>query len=706
MNPDSRFYEYGVKMSQKTKKLIAFFAALLSISAVTLFQAAPAQASHLRGSIVSVEYHAPVTGVGAHDAEVHVTATTLAAKTLSAHMTNVSVYRVTGTGASTTVPVTGCTGNTAPLPSPASSVDNSNPLFDIAVDAFTISGCFATAGDYVFSATTSARIAGVVNTSNSTIQFESMVHVDGVQDAAAPTYNAGYMYNIAYESNLNYSTNLGGLGSGNTPVTYSLVTSSASTLGGYGATQVPCSDLNTSTGAYRINSSFCTGTDTIATAFGGSQKYYALKVKATDANGQYTTRDVLLNFNTTANQAPAFTTVPANGAFTVTPGTTSTAQFCAQDPDVNNTLDFTFYPTRSWITKGAVTTVSPATTPATYCVTFTFAPPTGTTEAFNFEVSVYDNFNAFVRSASNIYSFQAGATLPSNNATPAISYNPSSYTVESGLPLAVGAPSSTGSTVVSFAISPALPAGLIFNTTTGAITGSSTVIGNGTYTVVGTDAQAATGTTQLSISVAARVVPEPVGPVVYTITPRIIYIGNDQEVTITGDRLDNASGLVVRGVATTIRGNTTTELRFTLPKQDTVGEIILSFRTPKGNITWENALVIRATAPVEYQASATSARHFVALGFDAGSSVLNATVTKQLKAIAKKIGITQTVNCTGVTQGPTVLARDAKLSKDRAIAACGRLKTLLPKGIVYASKNSQELELGSHIRRVEIDVTD
>ena len=686
------------------KKALAFLAAILSMSALSLFQAAPAQASHLRGSLVTVEYHAP--DAQHPTAEVHVVATTLAAKSLAAHMSTVSVYQVTGTGASTSVQASGCIGAGSALPSPASWVDNSNPLFDVATDAFTITGCFSNPGDYVFSSTTSARINGVVNTTNSTIQFESMVHIDGTHDAAAPTYNAGYMYNIAFESNLSYSTNLGGLGEGNTPVVYSLVTSSASALGGYGAAQVPCSDLNTATGQYRINSSFCTGSDTITSAFGNGEKYYALKVKAQDSTGQYSTRDVLLHFNTTANQSPAFTAVPSNGAFTVAPGSTSTAQFCAQDPDVNDTLDFTFSPTRSWITKGAVTTVSPATTPDTYCVTFTFAPPTGTTEAFNFEVSVYDNFNAFVRSASNIYSFQAGATLPSNNASPVISYNPSSYTVETGLPLVVGAPSSTGSAVVSFAISPALPAGLIFNTTTGAITGSSTVIGNGTYTVVGTDAQAATGTTQLSISVAAHVVPEPVGPVVYTITPRIIYTGNDQDVTITGDRLGDASGLVVRGVATPIKGNTTTELSFTLPKQDTVGEINLSFRTPKGNITWENALIIRATAPVEYQASATSARHFVALGFDAGSSVLNATVTKQLKAIAKKIGITQTVTCTGITQGPTVLARDAKLSKDRATAACGRLKTLLPKGIAYASKNSQELEIGSHIRRVEIDVTD
>ncbi|MBP6187082.1 MAG: putative Ig domain-containing protein [Rhodoluna sp.] len=687
------------------KKILAFFVAILSISAVSLFQAAPAQASHLRGSIVTVEYHAPTT---AHStAEVHVVATTLAAKSLAAYMTSVRVFQVTGTGASSTVALTNCTGNNTRLPAPDTYVDNSNPLFDIAVDAFTITGCFNNPGDYVFSATTSARIGGVVNTTNSTIQFESMVHIDGVNDAAAPTYNAGYMYNIAYESNLNYSTNLGGLGAGNTPVTYSLVTSSASALGGYGATQVPCSDLNTTTGAYRINSSFCTGADTITSAFGGGAKYYALKVKATDSTGQYTTRDVLLYFNTTSNQAPAFTTVPANGAFTVTPGTTSTAQFCAQDPDVADTLNFTFSPTRSWITQGAVTAVSPATTPNTYCVDFTFAPPVGTTEAFNFEVSVYDNSNTFVRSASNLYSFQAGAVLPGNSSGPVFTYNPSSYSVETGKPLTIGAPTSTGSTVVTFSISPALPAGLTLNATTGEITGTSTDIGSASYTVDGTDAQSATGTTHITITITAAVEREPVGPMVYTITPRIIYFGNDQEVTITGIRLADAVNLVVRGIALDIKANTPSTLTFVMPKQTTEGEAALSFRTPQGNITWENALLFRASAPVtDFQAANSEPRRFAAIGFDAGSSYLNATVTKQLKSIAKKIGTTSVVTCNGVTMGPTVLARDAKLSKARAVAACGQLKTLLPKGVTYVTKSSQELELGSHVRRVEIEVTD
>jgi hypothetical protein len=400
------------------RRFAAAILTILALIAAMVFsqtQSEPAQASHYRGTLVTAEYHAPG---GGHAEEVHITATGLTAKGTPGGFSQVTVYRdVSGVPTQ----VTGCSGNSGPT----TAVDNSNPLFEITVNTWTITGCFATAGNYTFTSTTSARISGIQNTTNSSVQFASKLAIDGANDTEAPIYNAGYMYNIAYDVNLNYSTNLGGLGQGNTPVTYALVTDQTSSIGGYGASRVPCSDLNLATGDYRINSSLCTGSESITTAFGGSQKYYTLKVRATDANGQYSTRDVLLNFDTTTNQPPAFTSVPASGAFTVTPGTTSTVQFCAQDPDVSNVLGFTFSPTRNWITASGVTTVSPATTPNTYCITFTLAPPVGTTEAFNFEVSVFDNNNSFVRSASNLYSFQAGAVLPNSTPSPTPSASPS-----------------------------------------------------------------------------------------------------------------------------------------------------------------------------------------------------------------------------------------------------------------------------------------
>ena len=389
----------------RTMRVVALVLAFIAVAFTLQLQPQVAEASHFRGSLVTVEYHAPA---GQHTEEVHVSSTTLTASGSSDGMSSVNVYLVTN-GVPTQL------GNCTGTSNPNTTVDSSNPLFDIQVDVFTITGCFGVTGQYVFEAESCCRIGGIENTTNGSVQFAAQITIDGVNDSEAPTYSSGYMYNIAYDANLSYSTNLGGLGQGNTAVTYDLVTSDLSTLDGYGATRVPCSELNVSTGAYRINPSLCTGGETLAAAFDNGPRYYALKVRATDATGQYSTRDVLLYFDTTTNLPPVFTSEPAAGAFTVTPGSTATAQFCAQDPDAGDTLNFTFSPTRAWITTSAVTPVSPATTPDTYCVDFTLAPPLGTSEAFNFEVSVYDDNNSFVRSASNIYSFQAGAVLPTAN---------------------------------------------------------------------------------------------------------------------------------------------------------------------------------------------------------------------------------------------------------------------------------------------------
>lgn len=580
--------------------ILALFAALF----LAQIQPEPASASHFRGSLVTVEYHAPS---GAHTAEVHINSTTLTASGNSDGMTNVRVYRVSG-GVPTQV--NNCTGTT----NPQTTTDTSNPLFDIQVDTFTIDGCFGTAGEYVFEATSCCRIGGIQNTQNNNIQFSASILIDGVNDSEAPTFSSGYMYNIAYEASLSYATNLGGLGQGNTPVTYSLVTDSASTLSGYGASRVPCSDLNLTTGAYRINSSFCTGAETIAAAFGGGARYYALKVRATDANGQYSTRDVLLYFNTTSNQPPAFTTVPAAGAFTVSPGSTATAQFCAQDPDVADTLNFTFSPTRSWITTGAVTAVSPATTPNTYCVNFNLAPPVGTSEAFNFEVSVFDNNNSFVRSASNLYSFQAGAVLP-------------------------GA-------------APATPTVFV-----------------------------------------------PTGPQVSSIAPNKILLSTTKEVKITGERLSGVTKFVVRGIPITIKSNTDYEIVFEMPAQLTEGYADITFETPRGSLSWTNALkfYVAKQSPIVAAIKSGSVS-----GFMPGSASLTAAMKVKLKTLASQMQGSKSLTCSGYTMGPTVLAVDGALAKARAQVVCGYLKELLANVPVTEIRSGQDPRVGNLVRRVEV----
>ncbi len=68
----------------------------------------------------------------------------------------------------------------------------------------------------------------------------------------------------------------------------------------------------------------------------------------------------------------------------------------------------------------------------------------------------------------------------------AYALNPATY--ERGIAIAANAPSSSGGTVVSYAVNPALPAGLALNTTTGVVSGTPTAIAaQATYVVTATN---------------------------------------------------------------------------------------------------------------------------------------------------------------------------------------------------------------------------
>lgn len=388
----------------------------------------PANAAHLRGGIITAEYHAPTDHHPTE--EVHISATMLATIVSPANFGAVSVYRLDDDDVPQSVD--GCTQS-----STTSRDTSSNPLFSINVTETTITGCFGDSGTYVFSSSVTARVSGIDNASYSApVQYEAQLEIDGENDSEAPTFSSGFMYNIAYSSGLDYSTNMNGLGQGSSAVTYSLVTSTATSLGGYGASKIPCSDLNETTGVFRINLSFCEGTDTISSKFGSGQ-LYALKVKATDSRGQYSTRDVLLQFATTSNTAPSFSAyVPAPGSLSVTPGSTATIVVSATDVD-GDTIDFTENLSKSWITESSVTT-SGSGASTTYTKTYTLAPPIGTNETVQFEISAFDD-DSFSLSTSVQYDIEAGGVLPPGvPGTPTLVAGAASLTATFSAPISGG----------------------------------------------------------------------------------------------------------------------------------------------------------------------------------------------------------------------------------------------------------------------------
>ena len=386
------------------------FAALVPIALVlslvlVVFPAVPdkAQASHLRGGLITAEYH--VGDGGSHVDEVHLTASMLAT-VASPEAPPTPTVKILGAGGALSTP-----SGTCSIVQNSSVTDTaSNPLFSISTKVWTISGCLGTAGQYIFYGSTGNRISGIDNTAYSArVQYEVVLNIDGATDSAAPTFSSGYMYNIAYSSSLDYSTNLNALGQGNTSVAYELMTNTSAGPPGYGASQIPCSDLNTSTGQFRINASLCAGSDTIAGKFGLSE-IYALKVKATDVDGQFATRDVLLQFATTSNNAPVFSsTSPAPGPLTVIPGSTQTITVSATDVDAD-TVDFTENLSKSWITESSVSTSGTGAS-TVFTKVYTLAPPLGTSETVQFEISAYDD-DAFSLSSQIQYDIEAGGVLP------------------------------------------------------------------------------------------------------------------------------------------------------------------------------------------------------------------------------------------------------------------------------------------------------
>ena len=100
----------------------------------------------------------------------------------------------------------------------------------------------------------------------------------------------------------------------------------------------------------------------------------------------------------------------------------------------------------------------------------------------------------------------ATVTIQVNDVAPSgITYTPNSFTLAKDSAMTTVTPTSTGGTVVSWSVSPTLPAGLSLDTSTGAISGTPTAISSSaTYTVTATNSGgSATATVTIQVTVAA-----------------------------------------------------------------------------------------------------------------------------------------------------------------------------------------------------------
>jgi CshA-type fibril repeat protein len=94
-------------------------------------------------------------------------------------------------------------------------------------------------------------------------------------------------------------------------------------------------------------------------------------------------------------------------------------------------------------------------------------------------------------------------------------------------------------------------------------------------------------------------------------------------------------------------------------------------------------------------------------GFADGSPVLTAAIKAKINAFLKAYSDYKNVTCIGYTEGPTVLATDAALSKQRAVNACGFVKAGLGKSLVVKKISAgQDTIEAAQFRRITITLND
>ena len=658
----------------RSKKFWSAFAVPLVSVAVAFSSIVPAYATHLRGALGTATYD-PVAKTVTLDTLLLQAKTWTGTDTYFNFPTITRVDRTTGatssvascTGQSTTATITSTpgTGNA----NTQSSDKTSQPLFSIDTSHFVIDvSCvvFNTNFDYTFSQTAGNRIAGIKNTTNQTVEVETKIRIDGTNASKAPIYNSGLMTNIAYDPTTTFSTNLnalaGGLNGSVAPgasVTYSLVTDQTSALGGYGASKIPCSDFNSTTGVLRIGSPLCTGTDTYAAAFGGGTPtapiYYALKTKAIDAAGQYMTRDVLLAFAAPSNTRPAIsiTSTPTSQSRTIPAGQTTTITFQATDVDANQGVDFATNNLPAWatLTKTLGTTAPSGKTTAS-TATLTLSPPANTNTTAQIEVDTFDYSTStpaaaiFSLSAALQIDLQVGTgVLPP--ASPSInSVDPSvsgQLTVNYSVPTAGGAPTSYTASATpvnggpSVSVTCTMPAGA---------TGTCTVSGltNGVQYYVVVTANNSAGSAASNPSSATS----PTGP-----TPPVLALSSYSFGLATGVAISGSLfTLTNSGGAVATNGYSISP---TLPAG-------LSFNAATGAVT---GTPTANTASASYTITATSATNGIASGlvsFTLGIGLKNQTIAfPQLwgMAVPSSGTSTQNISATATSALTVSFARDS-----------------------------------------------
>ncbi len=208
--------------------------------------------------------------------------------------------------------------------------------------------------------------------------------------------------------------------------------------------------------------------------------------------------------------------------------------------------------------------------------------------------------------------------------------------------------------------------------------------------------------------------PEPYnGPEIISVVPNLVSTKGGETVVVIGKRLGVANELFIGGIKVKLEAATETGFRFVMPESPEGFKDMLYVYNGGAKLTYVNA--VRAVAPVVYpdtdgnagNGNESEPKPWSAIGvasmFPPGSAVINTRVRAQVVAMLRLYASQATsIECTGFTMGPRVLARDVKLSRDRATAVCNLIKQLRPRLEVVNVQGKQETRLGGAVRRVEV----
>ena len=204
-----------------------------------------------------------------------------------------------------------------------------------------------------------------------------------------------------------------------------------------------------------------------------------------------------------------------------------------------------------------------------------------------------------------------------------------------------------------------------------------------------------------AVAPATPVTPVYDGPIISTVSPRMISAQGSRTVTISGSRLPLNAVIAVNGQVVKASTSTNSQITFDIPAG--IADVA-TFTVSSSDKTYKfdgRVLIAAATKTV---AAAVVADLSVS-GFAGDSSNLTSAMKKQLDAAVSGLSSGATISCAGFASGPVAKSTDVALAKRRATAVCSYLKQIATGVVVSSATGAYDSRSGATIRRVEVRFT-